>query len=466
MAIPRNLGNLAQGADTNGVLGVTKGGTGSTLTTFVNLATNVTGTLPAANGGIGLTSPGTAGNILVSNGTTWTSTAPSGGVPIGSLQYFSGAATPDSTWLYCSGEIFAKSTYTALAAAIGNIPTTFTTSGGQESVSGNSTLVGSPIVTNGSSFYAFYFLTNDDGNYSERAYTSTNQTTWTTAGVSSPGRSPSDLIYSSANSIFVAVTSTLGYPSETNNLYTSTNFNTWTTRTTTTTPLRTVRYLNNLYVTAGDGGFLATSTDAITWTSRTSGTTSTINGLAYGNGVYVYAGDGGVVATSTDAITWTSRTSNTTSEITNLIYGNKFVAIGSSYNGTSTNGITWSTAATNNSFNSRNTLQYFGSLYWAVLNSTNLAYSADGQFWETFTTETFIKNTGTSTNRLIYARWGSQNVITSILWRFNNPFSYDTTTQFRIPAQLPTSTATSTTGAITQNGVTRDKLTSLFIKAS
>jgi hypothetical protein len=57
-------------------LPVASGGTGSTSTTFVNLATNVTGTLPAANGGTGLTAPGTAGNVLTSNGTAWTSSTP------------------------------------------------------------------------------------------------------------------------------------------------------------------------------------------------------------------------------------------------------------------------------------------------------------------------------------------------------------------------------------------------------
>jgi len=34
------------------------------------------GTLAAANGGTGLTSPGTSGNILTSNGTGWVSSAP------------------------------------------------------------------------------------------------------------------------------------------------------------------------------------------------------------------------------------------------------------------------------------------------------------------------------------------------------------------------------------------------------
>ena len=35
--------------------------------------------LPAANGGTGLSSPGTSGNILTSDGTVWTSSAPAGG---------------------------------------------------------------------------------------------------------------------------------------------------------------------------------------------------------------------------------------------------------------------------------------------------------------------------------------------------------------------------------------------------
>ena len=44
--------------------------------TNVDLAGDVKGTLPAANGGTGLTSPGTTGNVLTSNGTAWTSAAP------------------------------------------------------------------------------------------------------------------------------------------------------------------------------------------------------------------------------------------------------------------------------------------------------------------------------------------------------------------------------------------------------
>jgi hypothetical protein len=81
--------------DVTGTLPIANGGTGTTSTTFVNLATNVTGTLPVGNGGTGATTltannvllgngtsaplfvaPGTSGNVLTSNGTTWTSATP------------------------------------------------------------------------------------------------------------------------------------------------------------------------------------------------------------------------------------------------------------------------------------------------------------------------------------------------------------------------------------------------------
>jgi len=78
-----------------------QGGTGTASTTFANLTTNVTGTLPVTNGGTGLAtltannvmlgngtstpsfvSPSTSGNVLTSNGTTWTSAA-AGGIGVG-----------------------------------------------------------------------------------------------------------------------------------------------------------------------------------------------------------------------------------------------------------------------------------------------------------------------------------------------------------------------------------------------
>ena len=56
-------------SDVTGTLPIANGGTGTTSTTFVNLATNVTGALPVANGGSGQTSY-TDGQLLIGNTAT------------------------------------------------------------------------------------------------------------------------------------------------------------------------------------------------------------------------------------------------------------------------------------------------------------------------------------------------------------------------------------------------------------
>jgi hypothetical protein len=54
----------------------------------VVLTTDVSGILPPANGGTGLSSPGTSGNVLASNGTAWVS-SPSASVSAGKSIAFS-----------------------------------------------------------------------------------------------------------------------------------------------------------------------------------------------------------------------------------------------------------------------------------------------------------------------------------------------------------------------------------------
>ena len=56
----------------------------------VVLTTDVSGVLPAANGGTGLATPGTVGNVLTSTGSGWaSSTSPGGGVTPGKSIAFS-----------------------------------------------------------------------------------------------------------------------------------------------------------------------------------------------------------------------------------------------------------------------------------------------------------------------------------------------------------------------------------------
>ena len=63
-------GTVTSGTWNGTVIGTAYGGTGSTSTTFVNLATNVTGTLPAANGGTGASSLTAAGIVTLTDAQT------------------------------------------------------------------------------------------------------------------------------------------------------------------------------------------------------------------------------------------------------------------------------------------------------------------------------------------------------------------------------------------------------------
>jgi microcystin-dependent protein len=101
---------------------------------LVNLTTNVTGTLPVANGGtssatltannvllgngtsaLQVVAPGTVGNVLTSNGTTWTSAA---AMPVGSFLWHTASSVPTS-YLEANGAAISRSTYAALFAVIG-----------------------------------------------------------------------------------------------------------------------------------------------------------------------------------------------------------------------------------------------------------------------------------------------------------------------------------------------------------
>ena len=81
---------------TDAVSSISFASIGLTPSTATTGAITVAGTLAASNGGTGLTSPGTAGNVLTSTGTAWASSAPSvpssGGV--GTLIFASYLATP------------------------------------------------------------------------------------------------------------------------------------------------------------------------------------------------------------------------------------------------------------------------------------------------------------------------------------------------------------------------------------
>jgi len=62
--------------------------------------------------------PGTSGNLLTSNGTTWTSAAAAPGVLTGALLMWATTSAP-SGYLMCDGSAVSRTTYAALYAVIG-----------------------------------------------------------------------------------------------------------------------------------------------------------------------------------------------------------------------------------------------------------------------------------------------------------------------------------------------------------
>jgi microcystin-dependent protein len=96
-------------------VGVAKGGTGLTTLTANNVILGNGTSTPS------FVAPGSSGNLLTSNGTTWQSTAPAAatGLPTGALMPYAGASAPTG-YLLCDGSSVSSSTYLALHAVISN----------------------------------------------------------------------------------------------------------------------------------------------------------------------------------------------------------------------------------------------------------------------------------------------------------------------------------------------------------
>ena len=152
-----------------------------------------------------------------------------------------------------------------------------------------------------------------------------------------------------------------------------------------------ITYGNNKFVAIGDGGYISTSTDGVTWTTPVKNSNLGSNawtGIAYGNNKFVALGMGGYISTSTDGVTWTDAVYNpyiSSFSWRDITYGNnKFVALG--YNGyisTSTDGVTWTSATYNSNLGSNKWrgIAYGNNKFIALGYDGYTSTSTDGVTW-------------------------------------------------------------------------------------
>ena len=145
-----------------------------------------------------------------------------------------------------------------------------------------------------------------------------------------------------------------------------------------------ITFGNSTFVVVGDGGAVATSADATTWTLRASGITTDLYGVAYGNNTFVAAGSYGKILTSPDAVTWTVRASGITTDLYCVTYGNNtFIAAGS--NGkilTSADAVTWTVQSAYGFSDDFYGITYGGGAFVAVGFNEAIYTSTDTLSWK------------------------------------------------------------------------------------
>jgi hypothetical protein len=141
--------------------------------------------------------------------------------------------------------------------------------------------------------------------------------------------------------------------------------------------------LNTLMVACpAAGGLMIAPLSTNSWTAVVTPATGIFRAVSYGAGLYVAVGNGGIIYTSSDGITWTSRTSGTATDLTGIEWsGSEFIAISSTVAIRSTNGTTWASAGSNGG----TYMCYSGDKFIVLSSNTTLRTSPTGVDWITNT---------------------------------------------------------------------------------
>ena len=212
--------------------------------------------------------------------------------------------------------------------------------------------------------------------------------TWT-APAASLNKTYTDLMYSEVASLWIACST-----ASTTSISTTDNNGVWTARTTPNRAFIALAESSDRIVCIANNGTGGTpgmiySTNGTLWIDATTRVDQNWNDLACDGTTFVAVGDG-YVATTTDGITWTARTAAWTTDMLHVIWDAKnsqFLANGAGSAGeyfmTSPDGITWSAGSTEDIY--FNELIHTGSgdggIYVGI-NNTVVYTSVDGVVWE------------------------------------------------------------------------------------
>lgn len=143
-------------------------------------------------------------------------------------------------------------------------------------------------------------------------------------------------------------------------------------------------YYSGTYVLVGASGSIQTSTDLITWTVRSSGTSQNLQDVIHDGSRWIVVGSSGVSLTSTDAVTWTLVTTTSSGNWSRVASsGSVFVATSSvsPYAWRSTDsGATWTGVSTTLTAGSQGRVIYAGSQF-VFCSASDVWTSAAGNTW-------------------------------------------------------------------------------------